>query len=156
MSNAVSLPGAGFSIEPASWRDLNALRHLEKVCFPIDYWPLLDLIGILTFPNIIRLKAVMEGEMVGFIAGDKRNPGNLGWISTIGVLPQYRGRGIAAALLQACEESLHTMLVRLNVRISNQEAIRLYRSLGYQEVTIWPGYYQDGEDALVLEKQILT
>jgi ribosomal-protein-alanine N-acetyltransferase len=152
MSNAVSLPSTGFLIEPASWRDLNALRHLEKVCFPIDYWPLLDLIGILTFPNLIRLKAVIEGEMVGFIAADTRAPVNLGWITTIGVLPQHRGRGIGSALLQACEESLNVKKVRLNVRVSNQDAIRLYRYRGYQEVTIWAGYYQDGEDALVLEK----
>jgi len=141
-----------YLIAPASWRDLNALRYMEKECFPKDNWPLLDLVGILTFPNIVRLKAVIDTNMVGFVAGETKQPQRLGWIATIGVLPEYRGRGIGTALLQACEKRLSTPQVRLNVRISNQAAIRLYRQLGYQQVTIWPAYYQDKEDALVLEK----
>jgi len=40
------------------------------------------------------------------------------------------------------------------VRVSNQPAIRLYHRLLYHEVGIWPGYYLDGENALVLEKKI--
>ncbi len=48
----------GVAIEPATLRDLGALRHLEQVCFPKDAWPLLDLIGVLTFRGVMRLKAV--------------------------------------------------------------------------------------------------
>jgi len=139
-------------IEPATWRDLNALRHLEKVCFPLDAWPLWDLVGVLTLPNVVRLKALVAGEMVGFIAGDIRASERLAWIATVGVLPEYRGRGIGGALLRTCEERLKVPRVRLNVRVSNHPAIHLYLRMGYQQVSIWPRYYQDGEDALILEK----
>lgn len=141
-------------IEPATWRDLNSLRHLEKVCFPLDAWPLWDLVGVLTLPNVVRLKAMMAGEMVGFIAGDIRASERLAWIATIGVLPEYRGRGIGGALLRACEGRLKMPRVRLNVRVSNHPAIHLYLRMGYQQVSIWPRYYQDGEDALILEKSL--
>ena len=141
-------------IEPATWRDLNALRHLEKVCFPLDAWPLWDLVGVLTLPNVVRLKAVVAGEMVGFIAGDIRTSERLAWIATIGVLPEYRGRGIGGVLLQACEGRLKMPRVRLNVRVSNLSAIHLYQRMGYRQVSIWPRYYQDGEDALILEKSL--
>ncbi len=69
---------------PANWRDLGGLRQLEKVCFPVDSWPLLDLIGVLSLPNIVRLKAVISDQMIGFVAGDKKSS-DLGWIATIGV-----------------------------------------------------------------------
>jgi len=141
-------------ITQATWHDLNAVRKIEAVCFPRDAWPLWDIIGVLAFPNVIRLKAVCDGQTVGFIAGDLRPAERLAWIATIGVLPEYRRRGIGTALLQACEESTHLPRVRLNVRVSNDEAIRLYKQLGYMQVGLWPRYYQDGEDALILEKKI--
>src|SRR3990172_6226569 len=109
-------PGSKVIIEPANWRDLNALRAMEPVCFPKDAWPLWDLIGVLTLPNVMRLKAVVNSRMVGFIAGDIRRAEKLAWIATIGVLPEYRQRGIGAALLQACEERLDVPRIRLSVR----------------------------------------
>ena len=147
-------PGSLFVIETATWRDLNALRHLEQVCFPQDAWPLWDLIGILTLPNVVRLRAAIDGKMVGFIAGDIRPSENLAWIATVGVLPEYRRQGIGEALILACEQRLQVSEVRLSVRVSNLEAIHLYLRLGYQKDGYWPAYYQDGEDALVMQKPL--
>jgi hypothetical protein len=45
----------------------------------------LDLVGVLTFPNVIRLKADHAGRMIGFITeyqDHNQCPG-----STVGVLP---------------------------------------------------------------------
>ncbi len=144
---------ANISIEPASLRDLNALRTLEKVCFPKDAWPLVDLIGVLTFPGVVRLKAVDAREMVGFIAGDIRRLEGVAWIATVAVLPEHRSRGIGSALLAACEEKISVNRIRLCVRVSNDNAIRLYERFGYERVGEWSRYYQDGESALVMEKK---
>jgi ribosomal-protein-alanine N-acetyltransferase len=145
-------PGSQFSIEPATWRDLNALRHIERVCFPKDAWPLWDLVGVLTLPNIVRLKSCSAEQMVGFIAGDHRPNEEIAWIATVAVLPEYQRRGIGAALVQACENQLRAGRIRLSVRISNESAIHLYHRLGYVTVGTWPNYYSDREDALVMEK----
>lgn len=150
-STAAALPA---EIEPAGWRDLNELRRVERLCFPKDMWPLLDLIGVLTLPTVLRRKAVIDGCMVGFIGVDIRRTQNMAWIATICVHPDYRGRGIASALLSYCEEQLKMPRIRLSVRASNSTAIRLYNKLGYQNLEIWPAYYQDGEDALVMEKKL--
>ena len=139
-------------IGAASWRDLNAVRHLEQVCFPLDAWPLFDIIGVLTFPNVVRLKASDAGRLVGFIAGDPRPSEGVAWIATIGVLPEYRGRGVGARLLEACESKLSLPRIKLCVRPSNQSAIGLYERFGYTRTATWPRYYQDGENALVFEK----
>jgi len=90
--------------------------------------------------------------MVGFIASDVRGAENISWIATVGVLPEFRRQGIGRRLIEACEERLPTAAIRLCVRASNQEAISLYHKLGYRPIGTWQRYYQDGEDALVMEK----
>ena len=143
-----------FKIVPATWRDLNALRYLEKITFPKDAWPLIDLVGVLTFPNVVRLKAMVGEEMAGFVAGDIRTKEQIAWIATISVLPEYRRQGIGKALLAACEAQLPVPAVRLCVRASNNGAISLYEQTGYKRVGLWQRYYSDGEDAVVMEKKL--
>lgn len=155
MTSIVSVvPGSPAVIQAATWRDLNAVRHLENVCFPRDAWPLWDILSVLTLPSVIRLKAMANGCLVGFIAADVRPSQKVAWIATIGVLPEFRRQGIGGALLQACEARITLPRVRLNVRPSNESALRLYRRCGYHQVGLWPHYYQDGEDALILEKDL--
>jgi ribosomal protein S18 acetylase RimI-like enzyme len=69
------------------------------------------------------------------------------------VLPQYRRKGIAEALLEHCEKELDFPRIRLSVRRNNDPALGLYKKVGYQMVDIWRNYYHNGEDALVLEKR---
>jgi ribosomal-protein-alanine N-acetyltransferase len=141
-------------IVPASILDLNALRKLEKESFGKDAWPLLDLITVLTFSEVIRLKAVEDGQMAGFVAGDPRPREGWGWIATIAVDPRCRRRGIGRALLHACEAKLGVPRSRLTVRISNQSAISMYEKDGYAATEIWNNYYNDGEDGMVMEKEL--
>ena len=139
-------------IVPATLRDLNALRKLEHICFEKDSWPLFDLIAVLTFPDVVRLKAMEDNKMVGFVAGDPRPSQGFSWIATIAVLPEYRRKGIGRALLHACETQLRTPRLRLSVRMTNQSAITLYEQEGYRAMDVWKAYYNDGENAIVMEK----
>jgi ribosomal protein S18 acetylase RimI-like enzyme len=139
-------------ILPATLRDLNGLRHLEQACFPTDGWPLLDLVAVLTWAEVIRLKAVEDEKMVGFIAGDPRPRENLAWIATLAVAPEFQRRGIGLALLEACEQKIKQPRLRLCVRVSNESAIQLYKKAGYLAIDTWKQYYNDQENALVMEK----
>lgn len=141
-------------IQSASLRDLSALRRLEQVCFEKDAWPLLDLMAVLTWPDVIKLKAVENGEMIGFAACDPRPSEEAGWIATLGVDPRYQRRGIGRALLRACEAKSRLPRMKLTVRLSNEAAISLYEKEGYRSVDIWKRYYNDGEDGLVMEKRL--
>lgn len=141
-------------IQTASIRDLGALRKLEQACFEKDAWPLLDLMAVLTWPDVIRLKAVENGELIGFVAGDPRFSEGATWVATIGVHPRYQRRGIGRTLLRACEQKSKLPHMKLTVRMSNQSAISLYEKEGYHSVDIWKRYYNDGEDGLVMEKTL--
>jgi ribosomal protein S18 acetylase RimI-like enzyme len=145
---------SGWSIQTANWRDFPQLNQLERACFrQEDLWPFWDLVGALTLPGMVRLKAVVVDQMVGFIGGERQLNRKLGWVTTLGVLPSFRRQGIALALLSRCEQDLNMPVVRLSVRASNQAAIALYEGQGYAVINRWKGYYAGGEDALVLEKQ---
>jgi len=139
-------------VQPATWRDLRPLLVLEKICFGRDAWPLLDTLAALTFPQTVRLKAIVDERVVGFIIGDRRRGNSLGWIASLGVHPDYRRRGIARSLLAACEGELATPRTRLTLRCANEAALRLYQQMGYVEIDIWKRYYRRGEDAIVMEK----
>lgn len=141
-------------LQTASIRDLGALRKLENACFEKDAWPLLDLIAVLTWPEITRIKAIDEGRMIGFVAGEPRSSRKEFWIATIAVDPSYQRRGIGRKLLHACEQQAKVQQLKLTVRISNQSAISLYEKEGYRTLDIWKGYYVDGEDGLVMGKMV--
>lgn len=152
IENTLPKLDAGIYIKRAGWRDLQAVRELEEICFPLDSWPLLEIIGVLTMPGVVRLKAMEGIRTVGFVAGEYRRGEGLGWIATICVHPDERGRGIGRTLLAMCEERLKTPRVRLTVREGNAAAIEMYRQAGYAEYGRWPRYYRGGEDGLVMEK----
>jgi len=145
-----------YPIENATLADLNRIRELEKVCFDKDAWPLIELLAALSQPGLVRLKVDIDGKMAGFIGGDMRRHEGVGWISTVGVRPEYRGMGLATRLIAACEREMKMSRVRLSVRRSNMSAQRLYVELGYKHVDVWDGYYEDGEDALIMEKVITS
>lgn len=143
---------ASMDILPAALRDLGSLRQIEHACFPKDAWPLLDLLAVLTWPEVVRLKAVEDGQMIGFIAGDPHPSEQMAWIATVSVLPEYQRRGIGRALLRECEKRLTQPRIRLCVRVSNESAIHLYQQEGYYAMDTWREYYNDKENGLVMEK----
>lgn len=140
-------------ISSASLRDLSDLRALENVCFPIDRWPLLDLIGVLSVPGVIRKKALVNGEFAGFVGADIRKRDLTGWIVTIAVSPKFRNMGIGSKLLINCEDETGMPTIKLSVRKGNFAAINMYIKNGYSQSEIWKNYYIDGEDAIVLQKK---
>ncbi len=82
----------------------------------------------------------------------------VGHVVSIAVLEGYRRMGIGSALLR---EAIGLMLnhydvnsIYLEVRVSNNPAIRLYEKFGFVKARIIRGYYRDGEDAYVMVKRI--
>lgn len=143
-----------FELQQAGLIDLKAMGEMEKTCFPLDAWPLIEQIAALTFPGMVRIKAVVDGRMIGFVGGDIRRSQQVGWISTLSVLPEFRRKGVALALLDACEKEMQMPNVKLAVRRSNFDAQALYFKTGYRQKDIWAKYYDGGEDAIILEKEL--
>ena len=79
-------------------------------------------------------------------------------VLNVAVAPEARRHGVARAILDQVEARGREQGARvsmLEVRRGNAPAIALYRSLGYREVGVRPRYYaEDGEDALVMDKDL--
>lgn len=99
--------------------------------------------------------AFNEQGMCGFItysvAGEDVDIGD------IFVLEKYRKQGVGSKLLQKCfkqAKSLSADKIFLEVRKSNSKAISFYTKFGFNEISQRKKYYSDGEDALVMLKEI--
>jgi ribosomal-protein-alanine N-acetyltransferase len=57
-------------------------------------------------------------------------------------------------LLHACENKLGVPRSRLTVRLSNHIAISMYEKDSYKSIDLLKAYYNDGEDALLMEKEL--
>lgn len=79
-----------------------------------------------------------------------------GEVLTLAVDPAARRRGLASALLRACQQAWRDHGVVngwLEVRVDNDAARALYRSQGWVDAGVRPRYYADGADAAVMKWQ---
>ncbi len=114
-------------------------------------------------PVLLGLRNDMEGRslirrVAGVVEGLLSSPRKVGHLVSIAVLPGYRRRGIGSALLRetirAVGEAYGAEALYLEVRVSNEPAIRLYEKFGFVKVRRITAYYADGEDAYVMVKRL--
>jgi ribosomal-protein-alanine N-acetyltransferase len=129
--------------------DLPAAAEIEKSCFSVP-WTEGMLAGEVA--EGLCLGAFEDEKLVGYCS--MRSVLDEGYINNVAVLPAYRRRGIARALLTELEKSAEGLaFLTLEVRESNSAAQALYVSLGYLPVGRRPRYYERPvEDALLMTK----
>jgi len=108
------------------------------------------------------LVAEISGKLVGYIMCKMEygfsNFKKLGFVKkghvvSVAVIDEYRGKGIGSELVN---ESLKGVKMRqcgemyLEVRCSNNDAVRLYEKLGFSINQRLKTYYRDGEDAYLM------
>ena len=100
-------------------------------------------------------KLVINNEIIGFlllyVTFDSSS------IVQIAIKKDKRNQGFAGFLLRNVEKLLikeEVSFITLEVRVSNIPARKLYKKLGYEEINIKKGYYEDGEDAIYMVKGI--
>jgi ribosomal-protein-alanine N-acetyltransferase len=108
--------------------------------------------GELAKPASICLGAFEGGQLVGYMIISRYVDA---WhVMNLAVDPEFRRRGIASLLLDQLFELTDSGGARgytLEVRVSNEGAIRLYEGAGFRSRGIRRGYYTDNrEDALIM------
>jgi ribosomal protein S18 acetylase RimI-like enzyme len=107
-------------------------------------------------PDLCLVEENMLGKIIGFIIGIKSSF-NRGRILILAVDKPYRCKGIGSSLLSKCIELMKQKglkAVSLEVRISNQEAIRFYLNRGFKKKELLPHFYSDGTDGYLMEREL--
>ena len=76
---------------------------------------------------------------------------------SIAVLEEHRGKGMGSAMLVGVIEGARTYKcteLYLEVRCSNNEAVRLYQKMNFQIRNRLGSYYRDGEDAYLMSIEL--
>ena len=76
-----------------------------------------------------------------------------GHVVSVAVVPEHRGKGLGKALMQEAMSGMAAKKcdeIYLEVRVSNESAVKLYEHLGFLIKTKIMGYYRDGEDAYLM------
>ncbi len=151
-------PATTYTIHTLTERSLRELLRLNSRCFRNgENYTKHTFSYLLNEPRSLAYKAVTAGgEMSGYIFALGGTDGIV-HITTVGVAPEHRRRGVAEMLLVHLEERLtkkgHSTVV-LEVRVSNLAAQSLYRKAGYSCVQRLERYYSDGEDGFLMTKSL--
>ena len=136
-------------IEKFALQYLDDVANIERICFAHP-WSKQDLKNQLDLDTSHFLVAVEDGRAVGYM-GLQIFSGE-GYVTNVAVLPQYRQRGIAKALIDKALQN-DMCFITLEVRESNTPAIRLYEKAGFKNVGTRPNFYTDPvENAIIMTK----
>ncbi|WP_436902802.1 ribosomal protein S18-alanine N-acetyltransferase [Halovenus halobia] len=138
-------------IRPAERADLLGVYRIETDSFS-QPWPFSAFEQYLGDPGFL---VAMEESVLGYVVADTvSNQGiPLGHIKDLAVRQDARGNGVGTELLRHAIGTLESQgvhAIKLEVREGNQRAIELYRAHGFEQQRSIDGYYDDGEDALLL------
>lgn len=154
----VPAPPTVYEIRPLTDKFINELLRLSLRCFKDgENYTKYTFAHLLDMPDGLSYQIVTaKNEMVGFIFITITENG-VGHITTIGVAPEHRRRGLAASILKHSEEALKKRglsTVVLEVRVGNLAAQSLYYNCGYAITQRVPKYYNNGEDCFIMIKSI--
>ena len=144
-----------FLVRPFEEADIAPIAALEAKCFSAP-WNETMVREAAAHPCFFYLVALADGHFAGYV-GIMCVPPE-GELANLAVEPALRRRGVGRALLSALEETLAARgvtSVYLDVRASNRGAQALYESVGYEQVGLRRGFYENPrEDGLVYRKNI--
>ena len=144
--------------------DLPEVADLESAV-QLDPWThaqVIDIAPMLHTSEYIGAVVEQSGQLLAYVVA--RTMLDECEILSVGVVNHLRGRGLGKQVLQQLFDQLPTEIatVHLEVRVSNEPALKLYQGLGFVEVGRRKGYYAptlntfEREDARLMSRHIST
>lgn len=131
--------------------DAGYIAEIERHCFSTP-WTEQQIKN--SDDSTVFFLAKADGKTVGY--GGMYTVLDEGYITNIGVMPDYRRKGIGAKIVkELIDYSIKNSLsfLSLEVRVSNMDAIKLYDSFGFKEVGKRKNFYnKPKEDALIMTR----
>lgn len=154
-------------IKHAEPDNLPSVIEINRSELPENYPPSFFMDLLERFPNYFLVAILAKtNEVIGYVicrieTGFPSEGGfsiiRKGHIVSLAVKKPFHGRGIGTMLMKSVlEEMIRNSIDEsyLEVRINNENAIRLYKKLGYKIVRELPHYYLDGTTGLLMVKKL--
>ena len=128
---------------------------MEKECFPKEPWSYQMLVSSFQNESFYGVLCEDGGEIIGY--GGITVTADTADIDNIAVTEVYRGGGVGTKILKELIKAAKkggAKKVFLEVRVSNSNAMKLYLKNGFNGVYARTRYYSDGEDCLVMVKEL--
>ena len=153
--------GGDMLIRPVAPAEATLLAALHSACFDAaqlpkqsNAWDEAVMAQFVAGPSTLCLLASLatpEPNPAGFLIA--RRAADEAELLTVGVLGEYRERGVGRSLLQHAARALRasgTLRLFLEVDETNAPALALYRGIGAEAVGYRHGYYENCGNAAVL------
>lgn len=151
-----------FDIREFRPEDLDTVALINRACLPENYSPSFFLEHYYENPKIF-LVAEADGKIVGYnmcriefgVSNVRTAFVRKGHVISVAVIQDYRGLGIGKALMErgmAGVKEGGATEIYLEVRVTNNTAVGLYKKLGFKINRVSDAYYRDGENAYVMVK----
>ena len=142
-------------IRKCKYEDILSVSELEKECFKGESWSFGTIASAFENPSYEMLVAEEDGEILGY--GCTCTTLDTCDLENVLVAEEYRRGGVGKSILNALLDNAKERgaeKVFLEVRVSNSAALMLYLSCGFKGVYARTRYYSDGEDCLVMVREL--
>lgn len=152
-------PPSRYAIRPLTEKQLKEVLKLNLRCFRDgENYTKYTFAYLFNEPRALSYQIVTDdGTMAAYMFVITQDDGTA-HLTTIGVAPEHRRRGIAAKLLAHLENVLRAKglsTIVLEVRVKNVPAQLLYVRNGFMTVKRISHYYSDGEDCFMMVKSLI-
>lgn len=155
----------GYVIRNCEEKDLPFVININMLTLPEHYSDYFFSSILAELPEAF-IVAEIKNQIVGYIMckiefgfSNFRKLGFVkkGHVVSVAVLEEHQGKGVGSVLML---EGVNGIIIRksdeiyLEVRVSNESAVQLYKKLGFIIKSRLKSYYRDGEDAFLMAKDL--
>ncbi|OBX23667.1 MULTISPECIES: GNAT family N-acetyltransferase [Bizionia] len=141
------------TIQKALLQDLESIIAIEQHVFNTDSYPAFVIRQLFDISGHYFLVAKENNSILGYALGGLNTENMQGWVLSLGVHQDGRGKGLGKQLTAQLIEVLKAYNAReiaLTVYPDNDAAIKIYRNLGFEGDVILDNYFLDNEDRIIM------
>ena len=134
--------------------DLEEILKIEESLY-VDPWNkqayLRDLENDIAYNYVLEHDGIIIGYYGFWIMFDNID------ITKVSIRKEFQGLGLSHILMNdlfARINNVDIKTITLEVRVSNESAINLYKKHGFKQICIRKNYYGNKEDAYILQKEV--